>query len=85
MTVDNPHQIKSLDKESIIQTLIRRAESGGMVVVDSDIYPVQAINTEFADIVLPAAAWGEHDATRCNGDQPFRTKDGVCRLRVGRR
>lgn len=58
-TVENPHQIKSADKDAIIQTLIRRCLRGGMVVMDSDIYPVQPINTEFADIVLPAAAWGD--------------------------
>jgi arsenite oxidase large subunit len=30
------------------------------------------INTEFADIVLPAAAWGEHDAARNNGERRLR-------------
>ncbi|NHZ69770.1 MAG: molybdopterin-dependent oxidoreductase [Thermotogales bacterium] len=43
-----------------------------MVVVDSDIYPVEPINTEIADIVLPAAAWGEHDGARCNGERRLR-------------
>jgi arsenite oxidase large subunit len=38
----------------------------------SDIYPVEPINTEFADIVLPAAARGEHDATRANGERRLR-------------
>ncbi len=72
LTVENPHQIRSIDKDSVIQTLIDRVDSGGMVVVNSDIYPVEPINTEFADIVLPAAAWGEHDATRCNGERRLR-------------
>lgn len=72
MTRDNPHQITSLDTQEIIDTLIQRVESGGMVVVNSDIYPVQPINTEFADIVLPAAAWGEHAGTRCNGERRLR-------------
>ncbi len=72
MTVENPHQITSTDKQAIIDTLIRRVDSGGMVVVDSDIYPVEPINTELADIVLPAAAWGEHDAARCNGERRLR-------------
>lgn len=44
----------------------------GMVVIHSDIYPVEPIGTEFADIVLPAAAWGEHDASRCNGERRLR-------------
>jgi arsenite oxidase large subunit len=72
LTVENSHQITSTDKESIIDTLIRRVDSGGMVIVDSDIYPVEPINTELADIVLPAAAWGEHDATRNNGERRLR-------------
>ena len=72
MTVENPNQITSLDKQSIIDTLIARVDSDGMVVVDSDIYPVEPIGTEFADIVLPAAAWGEHDAARCNGERRLR-------------
>ncbi len=72
LTVENPNQIKSANKQDIINTLIARADSGGMVVVDSDIYPVEPINTEFADIVLPAAAWGEHDAARANGERRLR-------------
>jgi arsenite oxidase large subunit len=72
MTSENRHQPSRLDKDHIISTLIRRVESGGMVVVNSDIYPVEPINTEFADIVLPAAAWGEHDAARNNGERRLR-------------
>jgi arsenite oxidase large subunit len=72
MTRDNPHQITSTDKQEIIDTLIKRVDSGGMVVVDSDIYPVEPIGTEISDIVLPAAAWGEHDGTRCNGERRLR-------------
>jgi arsenite oxidase large subunit len=30
------------------------------------------LNTELADIVLPAAAWGEHDGARCNGERRLR-------------
>ncbi len=72
LTVENPHQISSLDKEAIVETLIERVDSGGMVIVDSDIYPIEPMVTEFADIVLPAAAWGEHDATRNNGERRLR-------------
>ncbi len=72
MAVENPHQITSTDKQEIIDTLIKRVDSGGMVVVDSDIYPVIPIGTEIADIVLPAAAWGEHYGTRCNGERRLR-------------
>ena len=72
MTVQNPHQITSQDKQDIIDTLIERVESGGMVVVNSEIYPVEPMGTEFADIVLPAASWGEHNASRCNGERRLR-------------
>jgi len=68
----NPHQLRSADPQHAIETLIRRVDSGGMVIVDSDIYPVTPINTELADIVLPAAAWGEHDGARCNGERRLR-------------
>ncbi len=72
MTSQSQHQIGSLDRAEIVETLKRRVDSGGMVVVDSDIYMVEPINTEFADIVLPAAAWGEHDAARNNGERRLR-------------
>ena len=72
MTRDNPHQITSDDKQEIIDTLIERVDSGGMVVANSDLYPVEPMGTEFADIVLPAAGWGEHDAARCNGERRLR-------------
>ncbi|MBT3820458.1 MAG: molybdopterin-dependent oxidoreductase, partial [Nitrospinaceae bacterium] len=35
-------------------------------------YPVAPIGTEFADIVLPAATWGEENFTRCNGERRLR-------------
>lgn len=72
MTAGSEHQPKSAKKEDLIQALIQRVDDGGMMLVDSDIYPVKTINTELADIVLPAAAWGEHDGARCNGERRLR-------------
>ncbi len=72
LTVENPNQVQSTNKQAIIDTLLKRVDSGGMVIVDSDIYLRESIGTELADIVLPAAAWGEHDATRCNGERRLR-------------
>ena len=72
MTRGNNNQPRRLDKEHIINTFIDRVDNGGMVMVDSDIYKVVPTNTEFADIVLPAAAWGEHDAARNNGERRLR-------------
>lgn len=72
LTKGNPHQPQSLDRDHLIETYIARAEAGGMVLVDSDIYPVAPLNTEFADIVLPASGWGEHDFTRGNAERRLR-------------
>jgi arsenite oxidase large subunit len=72
LTRGNPHQITSLDKKAILATLKKRVDSGGMVMVNQDIYPVEPIGTNFADIVLPAATWGEEDFTRANGERRIR-------------
>ena len=72
LTRANPHQIASFEPRAAIEALVRRADSGGMVVVDQDIYPVDPIGTQFADLVLPAAGWGEEDFTRCNGERRLR-------------
>jgi arsenite oxidase large subunit len=72
LTRGNPHQIQSFDKEDAVRTLIQRADSGGMVVVDSDLYLIDPLGSQFADIVLPAAGWGEDDFTRCNGERRLR-------------
>jgi arsenite oxidase large subunit len=71
-TRSSPHQIASFDPKAAVETLKRRVDAGGMVVVDQDIYPVAPIGTEYADLVLPAATWGEEDLTRCNGERRLR-------------
>ena len=72
LTRGSPHQIARADKAHILDTLKKRVDSGGMVVANSEIYPVAPIGTELADIVLPAATWGEEDFTRCNGERRLR-------------
>jgi arsenite oxidase large subunit len=72
LTVQNPHQIRSFDKQEIIETLKKRADSGGMVVFDQDIYLVDPIGARFADIIFPAAGWGEDTFTRANGERRIR-------------
>lgn len=72
LTVESKHQPASDKKDDIIAALVKRVDEGGMVLVDSDLYPVNPLNTELADIVLPAAAWGEHDAARANGERRLR-------------
>ncbi|MBM3554080.1 MAG: arsenate reductase (azurin) large subunit [Alphaproteobacteria bacterium] len=71
-TRQSPFQIASLNRDEIFEVLKLRVDSGGMVLVDSDIYPVHPINTEIADIVLPAATWGEENFTRCNSERRLR-------------
>ena len=72
MTVKSEHQIAAADVDRAAETLISRADDGGMVVVAQDIYLQSPIGDELADIVLPAATWGEHDFTRCNGERRLR-------------
>lgn len=72
MTRGDPHQIQSFDKEEAIRALIQRVDSGGMVLVDSDLYLIDPLGSQFADIILPAAGWGENDFTRCNGERRLR-------------
>ncbi len=68
----NPNQVRTFDKQGIIDTLKARADSGGMVVVNQDIYLRNPIGSQYADIVLPAATWGEEDFTRANGERRVR-------------
>jgi len=68
----NPHQIRSFDKAEIVETLKRRADSGGMVVINQDIYLQDPIGNRYADIVFPAATWGEEDFIRANGERRLR-------------
>ena len=79
MTTANPHQVTTTDVDQAAETLIRRADSGGMVIVDQDIYLQRPIADELADIVLPAATWGEHDFARCNGERRLRLYSKFCR------
>ncbi len=47
----NPHQVRSFDKQEIIDTLKKRMDSGGTVVVNHDIYLRDPIGSKFADVV----------------------------------
>ncbi|MGR6779802.1 molybdopterin-dependent oxidoreductase [Moritella viscosa] len=72
LVTSNPHQVYSYDKQEIIDTLKKRADSGGMVVINQDIYLRDPIGAKFADIVFPAATWGEVDFMRANGERRLR-------------
>ncbi len=64
LVTNNPNQVTSWEKDEIIKTLKARADSGGTVVIDQDIYLRDPIGARFADIVFPAATWGEEDLAR---------------------
>lgn len=72
LVTHNPNQVRSFDKEEIIKTLKARADSGGTVVINQDIYLRDPIGARFADIVFPAATWGEEDFIRANGERRLR-------------
>ncbi len=76
LVVNNPHQVRSWDKQEIIETLKKRADSGGMVVINQDIYLRDPIGSVFADVVFPAATWGEEDFVRANGERRIRLYQG---------
>ncbi len=78
LTRESQHQIQEADAGHAADVLKRRADEGGMVVVDQDIYLRQPIGGEFADIVLPVATWGEHDFTRANGERRLRLYGKFC-------
>ncbi|MCU7854136.1 MAG: molybdopterin-dependent oxidoreductase, partial [Candidatus Thiodiazotropha sp. (ex Lucinoma borealis)] len=69
---NNPHQVRSFDKAEIVETLKKRMDSGGTVVLNQEIYLRDPIGSRFADIVLPAATWGEEDFVRANGERRIR-------------
>ena len=78
LTVQRREQPERAEVAHAAQALIARADAGGMVLVDSDIYPVEPLGTRYADLVLPAATWGEADFTRCNGERRLRHYARFC-------
>ena len=68
----NPNQVRSCDKQTIIDTLKKRVDSGGPMVVNQEIYLRNPIGSKYADIGLPAATWGEEDFTRANSERRVR-------------
>lgn len=65
-----PSLTQKLDLEAVLATLKAKIDQGGMVFIQQDIYP-QAL-TELADLVLPAASWGEAPFTRMQGERRLR-------------
>lgn len=78
MTTKSSHQIQEADKAHAVEVLKQRVDSGGMFVVHQDIYLRAPMGSQFADIVLPAAGWGEDDFSRCNGERRLRLYSKFC-------
>ena len=70
MTRETSPQITSPVPSVVVAQLKQRVDAGGMFIVQSEIYLND--NSEFADIVLPAATWGEGDFTRNNAERRLR-------------
>jgi arsenite oxidase large subunit len=70
MTREIGPQITSAIPANAIAALKARVDAGGMFIVQSDIYTNGT--TEVADLVLPAATWGEEDFARNNAERRLR-------------
>ncbi len=70
MTRETGPQITSAVTAVAIQQLKDRIDAGGMFIVQNDIYLND--QSEFVDLVLPAATWGEEDFVRNNAERRMR-------------
>ena len=61
---------KKVNVKKVVDVLKKRMEDGGMVLTQQEIYANPL--TDFADIVLPAATWGEEDFARMQGERRLR-------------
>ncbi len=68
-------QVTSTDPVTVSSQLKARIDNGGMVMAIQDIY-LPPDTGEYADLVLPAAAWGEHDVSRANAERRLRLYSG---------
>lgn len=62
--------LTSADLNRARELLKARIDNGGMVLIQQEIY-ANAL-TQFADLVLPAAAWSEEDFARMQGERRLR-------------
>jgi arsenite oxidase large subunit len=56
--------------DAVLASWQAKADEGGMVLVQQDLYPQRL--TELADLVLPAAGWGEATFSRMQGERRLR-------------
>lgn len=70
-TIQNPNQPTSTDLEHLVEVFSKRMKSGGTFLVEQNIYLTRKLG-QLADLVLPAATWGEENFTRANGERRIR-------------
>ncbi len=73
LTVDEafPRGVEGgLEVDAVVASFQARAAAGGMVMVQQDLYAQKL--TELADLVLPAAGWGEATFSRMQGERRLR-------------
>ncbi|MDH3755295.1 MAG: arsenate reductase (azurin) large subunit [Acidimicrobiia bacterium] len=63
-------EVTSTRYETALQQLKDRIDAGGLVIVHQEIY--ENDSTPYADIILPAATWGEEDFARNNAERRLR-------------
>ncbi|MEE9414723.1 MAG: arsenate reductase (azurin) large subunit, partial [Acidimicrobiales bacterium] len=63
-------EVTSTRFETALAQLKARIDAGGLVLVHSEIY--ENDSTQYADIILPAATWGEEDFARNNAERRLR-------------
>ena len=70
LTRSHPVQAQSIEVKAVIAQLKKRMDEGGMVMIQQDIYANDL--SEYADLILPAATWGEVDFARAQGERRLR-------------
>ena len=75
LVLETQPQVTSTDTATAIAQLKERVDNGGMVLVHQEIY--ENDTTEFADLVLPAATWGEENFARNNAERRLRLYERI--------
>jgi len=60
-------EVQSVNPQLAIEALKAKADAGGTIIVHQELYP--NATTEYADLVLPAAGWGELTSVRMSAER----------------
>jgi arsenite oxidase large subunit len=70
LTRAHADQVESFERARVIEALKARMAHGGMFLIQQEVYANDL--SEYADLVLPAAQWGEEDFARAQGERRLR-------------